>query len=186
MAEKTNQQLPKVLRIGVVQGGKVVHERLIKPGQNVTVGESPKNTFVFSVEGLAKRFTLFQVKGSAYALNFTDEMSGKVQLESGIASLQQLRERGDVGKRGGLYTVPVSHRPVARSSSATSRCSSSSLRLRPSLRASWRGRTSGPSCSRKTPNLLRVPRTLVSHRCGPHGVRVQHGPSGDGEPRRDS
>ena len=110
MAEKTNQQLPKVLRIGVVQGGKVVHERLIKPGQNVTVGESPKNTFVFSVEGLAKRFTLFQVKGAAYALNFTDEMSGKVQLESGIASLQQLRERGDVGKRGGLYTVPVSHK----------------------------------------------------------------------------
>ena len=36
----------KVLRIGIVKDGKVVHERLIKPGQNVTVGESPRNTFV--------------------------------------------------------------------------------------------------------------------------------------------
>ncbi len=110
MAETSNQQQPKVLRIGVVQGGKVVHERLIKPGQNVTIGESPKNTFVFSADGLPKRFTLFQVKGAIYALNFTDSMSGKVQLESGIASLQQVRERGDAGKRGGLYTVPVAHK----------------------------------------------------------------------------
>lgn len=110
MAENSNQQQPKVLRIGVVQGGKVVHERLIKPGQNVTVGESPKNTFVFSVEGLPKRFTLFQAKGDIYALNFSDEMSGKVQLESGIASLQQVRDRGDAGKRGGLYSVSVSHK----------------------------------------------------------------------------
>jgi pSer/pThr/pTyr-binding forkhead associated (FHA) protein len=45
----------KVLRIGVVKDGKVVHERLIKPGQNVTVGESPRNTFVFPNASLPKK-----------------------------------------------------------------------------------------------------------------------------------
>jgi hypothetical protein len=39
---KGQQQMAKVLRIGVVQGGKVIHEQLIKPGEGVTVGESPK------------------------------------------------------------------------------------------------------------------------------------------------
>lgn len=110
MAENANQQQAKVLRIGVVQGGKVVHERLIKPGQNVTIGESPKNTFVFSAEGLPKRFTIFQAKGSTYALNFTDGMSGKVQLDSGIANLAQVRESGEVAKRGGQYSVTISHK----------------------------------------------------------------------------
>ncbi len=102
----TQQQQAKVLRIGVVQGGKVVHERLIKPGQNVTIGESPKNTFVFAAEGLPKRFTLFQAKGSAYVLNFTDQMNGKVQQPDGIVGLDQARQGGD--KRGGQHSLPLS------------------------------------------------------------------------------
>lgn len=96
MADKSNgqQQQAKVLRIGIVQGGKVVHERLIKPGQSVTIGESPKNTFVFSAPGLPKRFTLFQMKGGHYQMAFTPEMQGKVALEDGIRNLAQLAAKG--------------------------------------------------------------------------------------------
>jgi outer membrane biosynthesis protein TonB len=98
MADKANRQQEqaqaKVLRIGIVQGGKVVHERLIKPGQSVTIGESPKNTFVFTAPGLPKRFTLFQIKGSAYHMSFTPEMQGKVALEEGVKSLSGLRDAG--------------------------------------------------------------------------------------------
>ena len=96
MADKSNgqQQQAKVLRIGIVQGGKVVHERLIKPGQSVTIGESPKNTFVFAAPGLPKRFTLFQVKGGQYQMAYTPEMQGKVALEDGIRNLAQLVAEG--------------------------------------------------------------------------------------------
>ena len=96
MADKSNgqQQQAKVLRIGIVQGGKVVHERLIKPGQSVTIGESPKNTFVFSAPGLPKRFTIFQVKGGQYHMAFIPEMQGKVALEDGIKNLAQLSAAG--------------------------------------------------------------------------------------------
>lgn len=96
MADKSNgqQQQAKVLRIGIVQGGKVVHERLIKPGQSVTIGESPKNTFVFSAPGLPKRFTIFQVKGGQYHMAFIPEMQGKVALEDGIRNLAQLSAAG--------------------------------------------------------------------------------------------
>lgn len=104
MADKqqTQQQLPKVLRIGIVQGGKVVHERLIKPGQSVTIGESPKNTFVFSAPGLPKRFTVFQVKGNQYQLSFTDEMQGKVAAKDGLLSLAKVRE-----ERGSSATIAL-------------------------------------------------------------------------------
>ena len=49
------QQSIRVLRIGILQGGKIIHERLIKPGQSVTIGESEKNTFVFKSQRLPKR-----------------------------------------------------------------------------------------------------------------------------------
>jgi hypothetical protein len=42
MAARAKQAEPgKVLRIGIVQAGKVVNERLIRPGQNVSVGSGP-------------------------------------------------------------------------------------------------------------------------------------------------
>ena len=40
---------PKVLRIGVVQGGRVLEERIIKQRSHVTVGPSEKNLFVIAI-----------------------------------------------------------------------------------------------------------------------------------------
>lgn len=100
----------KVLRIGIVQGGKVLHERLIKPGQHVTVGESPKNTFVFSAPGLPKRFTLFQAKGDRYSLQFIDKIDGKIAFKDAIVSLSKLRERGDATRRGSAYALPLDYK----------------------------------------------------------------------------
>jgi hypothetical protein len=37
---------PKVLRIGLVQGGKVIEERVIKQRTHVTIGPSEKSMFV--------------------------------------------------------------------------------------------------------------------------------------------
>jgi hypothetical protein len=53
----------KVLRIGIVQAGKVVHERLVAPGQSVSIGESPKSTFVVPAKSIPKKFALFVAKG---------------------------------------------------------------------------------------------------------------------------
>ena len=39
---------PKVLRIGLVQGGKVIEERIIKQRTHVTVGPSEKSMFVIA------------------------------------------------------------------------------------------------------------------------------------------
>ena len=112
MAAKATQQANpgKVLRIGIVQAGKVIHERLIRPGQNVTIGSSPKNTFTFQVAGFVAQHVLFQARGSKYFLNFNDKMSGKIAFRDGIVGLDQLQERGEATRKGPHFVVPLSEK----------------------------------------------------------------------------
>lgn len=97
----------KVLRIGVVKDGKVVHERLIKPGQSVTVGESPRNTFVFPNADLPKRFTLFQCKGGKYHLNVTKSMGGKFASDGGVSDISKASTSPDVARKGDVAILPL-------------------------------------------------------------------------------
>ena len=34
---------PKILRIGIIQGGRIVEERLVRKRENITIGQSAKN-----------------------------------------------------------------------------------------------------------------------------------------------
>jgi hypothetical protein len=82
---------PKVLRIGVVQGGRVMEERIIKQRVHVTVGPNEKNLFVVGGETLPATFRLFELVGNDYHLNFLDGMSGRIALPTGISDLNVLR-----------------------------------------------------------------------------------------------
>ena len=82
---------PKVLRIGVVQGGRVIEERIIKQRVHVTVGPNEKNLFVVGGAGLPASFRLFELVGNEYHLNFLDGMTGRVALPTGISDLAVLR-----------------------------------------------------------------------------------------------
>lgn len=82
---------PKVLRIGVVQGGRVIEERIIKQRTHVTVGPSEKSMFVVASNAVPPNFRLFELLGHEYHLNFLDNMSGRIALPTGIADLSVLR-----------------------------------------------------------------------------------------------
>jgi len=105
--KKANSAVAKVLRIGIVQDGKVVHERLVKGGQSVTIGESPRNTFVFASKSLPKRFTLFQAKGDGYMMNLMESMQGKMATQDTILDLDQIRAAGDATKKGDTWAVAL-------------------------------------------------------------------------------
>jgi TonB family protein len=98
---------PKVLRVGVIQGGKIIEERIIRKRETVTVGGSERNHFVINAPGLAQRFELFQLVGSDYILNFTDAMSGRVGLPAGVQSLEQLRTSGAARNAGTHFQVKL-------------------------------------------------------------------------------
>ena len=45
---------PRILRIGVLLGGKIVEERLIRERTPVTIGQSMRNTFSIPVEEIGR------------------------------------------------------------------------------------------------------------------------------------
>ena len=81
MRAVTQQSGPKVLRIGLVQAGRVVEERIIKQRTSVTIGQSERSMFVIQSQNVPAQFKLFELVGSDYYLNFVDGMSGRVALE---------------------------------------------------------------------------------------------------------
>lgn len=102
MAQATG---PKVLRIGLVQGGRVIEERIIKQRTSVTIGQSEKSMFVIPAQSIPSQFKLFELIGSDYYLNFLDGMTGRVALQTGISDLAGLR--GQAKRVGNAYQVKL-------------------------------------------------------------------------------
>ncbi|MCU0661409.1 MAG: AgmX/PglI C-terminal domain-containing protein [Myxococcota bacterium] len=107
-AEPPKPEGPKVLRIGIIQGGKIIEERIIRTRDTVTVGPSEKNTFVIASNDLPNRFELFETKdGAHYTLNFTDVMTGRLAFEGGVKDLAELRTSGKARAKGKVYQLDI-------------------------------------------------------------------------------
>lgn len=98
-------QGPKVLRIGLVQSGRVVEERIIKQRTSVTVGPSEKSMFVVPAQQLPPGFKLFELIGADYHLNWIDGMTGRLALATGISDLAGLRQQAR--RNGPVYQIKL-------------------------------------------------------------------------------
>ena len=101
------KQLPKVLRIGVVQEGKIAQERLIRFGEVVTVGDGLKATFAVQGLGLGPAHQLFVPSAGSYALVVPESIEGKISWKDGIRDLSDLRTRGEMQKRGAFWALQL-------------------------------------------------------------------------------
>lgn len=100
----------RILRIGVLLGGKIVEERLIRERVPVTVGQSMKNTFSVPADGLPLEFTLFALDEGRYYLRFLPKMDGRLSDgDNQVQTLEQLKQRGGVvsSNQGEYYQVPL-------------------------------------------------------------------------------
>ncbi|MCU1279937.1 MAG: putative abductin-like protein, partial [bacterium] len=90
-------------RIGIIQNGKIVEERLVRKRENVTIGQSTRNTFVVPASNaLPRTFTIFELTPAGYAINFSDMMDGRVSLGDQVVALPALRQ-GKAQKKGELW-----------------------------------------------------------------------------------
>lgn len=103
---------PKLLRIGVVQGGSVREERMIAASAHVSVGTNEQNTFLLGGATSPRSFRLFEHVGAAYHLNFTEETQGRVVLPSGIFELQDLKTEACAA--GGVYRIALTEEARGR------------------------------------------------------------------------
>lgn len=100
----------KILRVGIIQSGRIVEERLIRKREDVSIGQASKNTFILPASHLPKSFTLFEGKGGGYHLIFDDSMEGRVSIGEEVLDLKSLGKSGNAKRRGGRYTVELDER----------------------------------------------------------------------------
>lgn len=98
---------PKVLRIGVLQGGRIIEERVIRNRDTVSVGTTERNTFTVSGANMPGHHELFQMAGGSYRLNFNDAMDGRIALPQGMKTLPQLKQEGQAVKSNVGWQVPL-------------------------------------------------------------------------------
>src|SRR5678816_184140 len=98
----------RILRIGILLGGKIVEERLIRERTSVTIGQSMKNTFSIPVEGLPLEFTLFALEEGKYYLRFLNKMDGRLSDGSGqVHTLDVLKQSRGAANQGEYWQVPL-------------------------------------------------------------------------------
>jgi TonB family protein len=90
----------RILRIGIVQGGRIVEERLIRKRDNITVGWSSKSTFAVPSEALPKQWLLFEANPRGYMAHFADAMDARIAVGNEVVSLAQLKQAGRLRKQG--------------------------------------------------------------------------------------
>lgn len=98
---------PKVLRIGVIQGGRIIEERVIRNRDTVSVGTTEKNTFTLVAPEFPSHFDLFQMVGGTYKLVFTAGMDGRIAMAQGVQSLAQLKQSGQATQAGNLWQLTL-------------------------------------------------------------------------------
>src|SRR5262245_41016122 len=95
----------RILRIGILLGGKIVEERLIRERTSVSIGQSMKNTFSIPVEGLPLELTLFALEDDKYSLRFLNKMDGRLSSGDQVNTLDALKGKGAVN-HGDYWQVP--------------------------------------------------------------------------------
>src|SRR5262245_14722907 len=100
----------KILRIGIIQGGRIVEERLVRKRESITVGQSAKNMFVVPSEALPRQWLLFEIQANKYIANFADGMDARIAVGNEIISLSQLKQTGKIQKKGPAWVLPLDER----------------------------------------------------------------------------
>ena len=135
----------RILRIGVLLGGKIVEERLIRERAPVTIGQSMRNTFSIPVEGLPLEFTLFALDEGRYSLRFLPRMDGRLSDSGGqVNTLDALKSRG-AHNHGDYFQVPLTESARGKLSARRShdpvhvRCGRRTCRAPTRAASAWAG-----------------------------------------------
>ena len=91
----------KILRVGIIQGGKIVEERLMRRRERITIGQSPKNTFYVPISKLPHSLSIFEVRNGDYHLVLADDLRGRISYEQQVQPVSNLRNHPNVVEKGG-------------------------------------------------------------------------------------
>jgi len=97
----------RILRVGIVHEGRIIEERLLRKRADVTVGASPKCTFILPIANLPESYRLFVLERNRYHLRFTAGMVGRVSVGDSLMELKDLKDTNLVRRSGEYYLLPL-------------------------------------------------------------------------------
>ena len=100
----------RVLRIGIVQGGRIIDERLVRSRGNISIGWSSKATFAVPSEALPKEWLLFELTPKGYVARFADAMDARIAVGNEVIALAQLKQAGRVRHQGNAWLLLLDER----------------------------------------------------------------------------
>ena len=100
----------RVLRIGIVQGGRIIEERLIRSRSNISIGWSSKATFAVPSEALPKQWMLFELTPKGYVARFADAMDARIAVGNEVIALAQLKQAGRIRRQGNAWLLLLDER----------------------------------------------------------------------------
>jgi TonB family protein len=98
------------MRIGIVQGGRIIEERLIRSRENISLGWSSKATFAVPSEALPKQWLLFEITPRGYIARFADAMDARIAVGNEVISLAQLKQAGRIRRQGNAWLLLLDER----------------------------------------------------------------------------
>ena len=102
-----SQPRRRILRIGILLGGKIIEERLIREHSSVSIGQSAKNTFSVAIEQLPREWTLFSLHNNQYSLHFMNGMDGRLSDGGQVYTLDALKQH-KARQTGDGWVLPLS------------------------------------------------------------------------------
>ncbi len=97
----------KVLRVGLIQKGRIVDERLVRGSETVTIGTAPGCTLLVPESGLPDSFPVFTAVRGGWQLCFDDTMDGHVQSPLGTYDFNHVVAEKRTARKGELHFLPL-------------------------------------------------------------------------------
>ena len=76
-----------MLRVGIVHGRRIVEERLLARPGDVTIGTSPKSTFIVPWDDAPERWRLFEERGGRHTLRLAGGMTARIADGAAVTSI---------------------------------------------------------------------------------------------------
>lgn len=81
----------RLLRVGIVHGRRIVEERLLARAGSVTIGSSPRNTFIVPWDDVPDRWRLFEEHGGRHTLHLAGDMTARIADGTTVTSIDARR-----------------------------------------------------------------------------------------------
>jgi TonB family protein len=78
VAKSVSRGERRLLRVGIVRGRRIVEERLLARGGDVTIGTSPRSTFIVPWDDAPLRWRLVEERGGRHILHLAGDMSARI------------------------------------------------------------------------------------------------------------